>query len=137
LQALSAFPGAKQYHICHAIAVLQHIIVPEPDHTKAKLFEICVPVTVGETVRMLAAIDLDDQPRIKANEIDDIRADGMLAAKPETLKFAVPQQLPHRGFAFRWIVAHRTGKPANIMRNMPAQNDPPLVIPPLVLLRLG
>lgn len=36
---------------------------------------------VGVIVQVLSAVDLDNQPRVEAHEIDDIRSDGLLSFK--------------------------------------------------------
>ena len=47
---------------------------------------------------MLAAVEFDDQPAFQANEIDDIRADGMLAAELAAHEGAVAQMVPDGAF---------------------------------------
>lgn len=41
----------------------------------------CISHAVGVIVQVLSAVDFDNQPRVEAHEIDDIRSDGLLSFK--------------------------------------------------------
>ena len=45
-------------------------------------------------IRMLSAVDLDDEFRLGAKEIDDIGSERMLAAEAETFELFSPQARP-------------------------------------------
>src|SRR6185312_273475 len=66
----------------YAFEILHHFVVPESQNTKAVRFEAPRPlllVLVG--IAVLAAIDLDDQAVLEADEIDDIAFDRLLPAE--------------------------------------------------------
>ena len=65
---------------------LQDIAVPEAKHTKPFTFEPACPLTVVRLLRVLSAIDPDDQPSIEAYEIDDVASDGRLATDAMALE---------------------------------------------------
>ncbi len=67
--------------------------------------DIVLPLTaivVGRTV------DLDDQPSRRAVEVDEVRSDGVLAAKLPSVELATFQTGPHADLG----VAHRLAHPS-------------------------
>jgi hypothetical protein len=66
------------------LRILQHLVVPEPQYAVPLAFQessaACLPFRRGI---MLAAIDLDDQFRLVANEVGDKPPDWNLTAKSE------------------------------------------------------
>jgi hypothetical protein len=58
---------------------------------------------------MLAAVDLDDQPRFVANEVGNERSDRHLTAKPEPVGLPRPQYLPEPPLGFGHRTAQRPG----------------------------
>ncbi len=59
----------------HRFGPLKHFVVPEPNHAKSAAREIARALEIFEqTIRVLPAIELDDQPRSHANEIHDVPA---------------------------------------------------------------
>lgn len=71
----------------HIIEVFGHLVVPESEHDIPVALEILrALVIVGGGVRVLSTVQLDNQLLIHADEVDDVRSDGMLS--PE---FAVEQ----------------------------------------------
>jgi hypothetical protein len=58
----------------HAVAVLQDLMVPEPEDPEPHLFEIPrAPVVVGDLPGVVTAIQLDDQRSLVAKKIHDER----------------------------------------------------------------
>ena len=73
----------------------EHVIIPESHHSiSATLepFSACGVTFV--IVAMLPAIHLDDEPRLGAKEIDNVRADGLLTTKAEPVDFLSAQTRP-------------------------------------------
>src|SRR3954447_10336678 len=76
----------------NALGIRQHIVVPEPDDAIATRLE---PISARLAVlRVLSAIDLDDELRRRAEEIDDIRSERMLAAETKTFELLSAQARP-------------------------------------------
>ena len=74
---------------------LGNVIVPETQHPVAHGLQFQgAALVVDHLVRMLAAVELDDLPRIHANEIDDIAPDLMLAAELPSLQVPGAQLAP-------------------------------------------
>src|SRR5260370_29242515 len=73
----------------HAICIRQHIVVPEAQNTVAPLFEPARPGRVTLFIRrVLSAVHFNDELRCRAQEIDDVGADRLLAAKAESPRAA-------------------------------------------------
>jgi|GEM_PF-6005675 len=80
-----------------AIEVFQHLIVPESEHLVALRLEILCAALVGFALClfvMLAAVQLDYQARLEAEEVGNVGFDGLLAAELGTLDLAVAQARP-------------------------------------------
>ena len=54
---------------------------------------------------MLAAVDLDGEPRLEAGEIDDIAADGRLPAEVMPAQLPAPKPPPEKTFSARRITS--------------------------------
>jgi hypothetical protein len=89
--------------------VLQHIAVPEAQDTKALATQPCIAFRVvrGFIRRVLPTIDLDDEPRFEANEIDNVRTNGKLASKRQALKTMGAQPLPNFCLRLRHVLPKR------------------------------
>ena len=64
--------------------ILQDFIIPETQDTVAVLCEPSIARSVAAILGMLAAVDLDHEPLLSTNKIDDIRPDGFLAHEFES-----------------------------------------------------
>jgi len=94
----------------HALRIVQHLVVPEPQHPVPLAFQ--EPGAAGFLLGggvMLAAVDLDDQPRFVAGEVSDKPADRHLTAKPPALVLPRPQHLPEPPLGFGHRTAQRPG----------------------------
>ena len=80
----SSEAGTRENRIEHALAIPQHLMVPEAKHFPALTGEIGVADFVASVLRMLRSVGLDDQSRSDAQKIDNIRPDRNLPAKLET-----------------------------------------------------
>lgn len=69
--------------------------VPEAENTKATTSKVGVAARVVAALRMLPAVEPDDQVALKADEIDDCVADGSLAAEFQTVEATAAKTLPH------------------------------------------
>lgn len=82
--------GAKRLgdRINNARRVTEDIVVAEAhDAIAFRLKPLCAAVIVPGVVLniMLRAVEFDDQPRLRAKEVDDVMAYWLLAAKFETV----------------------------------------------------
>ena len=73
--------------------VAQHVIVPESEDLESFRFQKRRPLGIACFV-MLSAIDLDDQHRVEAGEVGDVRQQAVLEAEFEAVDLAVAGGLP-------------------------------------------
>src|SRR5215469_12721303 len=94
----------------HTLGIVQHLVVPEPQHAVPLGFEEPGPgcFRLGRAI-VLPAIDLDDQSCCVADEIGDEPADRHLPAKPMAFGLPRPQHLPEPLFGFGHVTAKGTG----------------------------
>src|SRR6476619_3698768 len=59
----------------HGIRVLDDLGIPHPQHPPALVGQESVATAVGGAVRMLAAIELDDEPVRRTGEVGDVRSE--------------------------------------------------------------
>jgi hypothetical protein len=52
----------------HGIHLFQHLIVPEPQHSKSSRPQSLVTQAIMLILQMLATIDFDDQPSFQAHK---------------------------------------------------------------------
>jgi hypothetical protein len=76
--------GQQQFE--HAVEPFRHIIVPEANDAVAERSEFVIALPIGDIVRVLAAVELDDQPRLAAQEVDEVSANCSLSDKLEAAK---------------------------------------------------
>ena len=64
------------------------------------------PIAVG-TSEVNSTVDLDDERSLGAEEVDDVRPDGVLTAKLDAER-PPTERLPEQLFGARWSAAHET-----------------------------
>ena len=75
------------YCFQHTREILVHVRIPEPQHTKSVAHEMPVAAAISRGVFImivLPAVDLDDQPLLQTDEIDDEAIARRLAAEMKT-----------------------------------------------------
>jgi hypothetical protein len=83
----------------HIVGSRQHIVVPEAQHTQSASFQCSSPRFVARgVVKVLASVQLDDQPQFRAIEVDEVTRDRVLSAELETAEPATSQVLPKSMF---------------------------------------
>lgn len=66
------------------VDLVQNLLVPETQHSIALAFEIFRPTLAGPLLlrlTVLGAVKLDHEPRLKGEEVRDVRTNRMLALK--------------------------------------------------------
>ena len=111
-------PQRLDDHRQHAVHVAQHVVVPEADYPVAAGFE---PVGAQRTVLgMLPAIDLDDQLRLRTEEVDDIGTDRLLATEPGSVDLLAAQMGPQSPFGIGGVGAEMPGERGGHSQMLPA-----------------
>jgi hypothetical protein len=82
----------------HPVRIVQHLIIPEPQHAKPLIFKPLVAAVIGFVVRVLAAIHFDDQPLRQTDKIDDVAPDRNLPFELVSGKAMGAQQVPQPPF---------------------------------------
>jgi len=94
------------YHFQYAIDLTEDLVVPEPQHDKSRRFKCTRASLVAlHSLRVLTAIEFDDEHAIEANEIQNEITVRMLPAKLATVELTSLQPLPKRTFAISGRVA--------------------------------
>jgi len=84
----------------------KHVIVPEPQNTKTRTRQIESPLDILACVyQMLSPIELDDQTRTQADEVDDVTTQRHLATEPVSSELSVAHEAPETAFGVARICA--------------------------------
>jgi len=86
----------RQQRLENAIEILDHIIVPDTDHPITERAKGAIAVPVVAAFRVLAAVELDNQAPLAANEVDEILTDGLLADEFEAAQLPAAKACPQR-----------------------------------------
>ena len=81
-------------HLQHAFDVLEYLVVPDPDDLVTEPGQKSVSLVILLVVRMLAAVDLDDQILLAADKVGIVGAYRFLADEFEAAELAVAQLPP-------------------------------------------
>jgi len=91
------------------VSLAQHLAVPESQHSKSLCFQPRIPDPVMFAARVLPTVHLDDQARLKADEIDDVGTEGDLATEFETSHLAHAQSAPKPPLGLGHVLAQSPG----------------------------
>ena len=101
--------GARNY-LKTSIGLLQHVIVPEPQHFESTAFQKPRPRLVpGALFVVLATIDFNDQACINAGEIGDERPDRILSSELVSIQLPPTQAMPKSMLGVGHLFAQRSG----------------------------
>src|SRR5581483_3822150 len=118
-------PDRLQNHLGHRIRLREDIVVPEPNKCVALPPEPNFPSEVARLlVHVMPTINLDDQAPLEAYEVDDIRANRVLAAEPHSVNLSSPQELPQPTFGIGGI-GPQLPRALNRTQCTPLPNPPP------------
>lgn len=96
----------------NTVEIVEHLSVPDPEHAVALCFE---PRSTPRVVRLLfglivlPAIDFDDEALTRADEIDDVASERMLAAKAMNCKLVFAQLTPELSLAVGHVITKSAG----------------------------
>ena len=102
------------------IEILQHVIIPEAQHRPSIGFQPCRSggvITDGLVVRMLAAIQLNNQPFIRTGKVNDIASDGNLSSEAKAFQPMGTHRIPELQLRFGHRLAHAFGIGTTLRRN--------------------
>ena len=87
--------------------VVEHVVVPESQNPETLPSKVQLPRRVF--VRMLPAIDLDDEPCLEAGEVDDVVVDRMLASELMAAQNAGSEGAPEGFLGLRGLTSQSSG----------------------------
>ena len=99
-------------HLEHAARILEHLIVPETENSKAPITKMGIAAAVCEALGVLTAVGFDDQPSLKASKIDDIRIDHMLTTELRLRHAPVAKHGPKPSLSWGRVGPHLAGSVA-------------------------
>jgi hypothetical protein len=82
------------YDLKNAVHIFQTVMIPESQDAIVVLSQPSVANSILLVVRMLATIDLDNESRFPADEIDDVGADRLLANELAAFDRSGTQSIP-------------------------------------------
>ena len=86
----------------HASQIASHVVIPHANHLKTKPAQNAVTVRIIRCgVRVLSTIELNDQPRIKTDEIHDEIGQGVLPSKLRTKNLTRTKMTPQYALHIR------------------------------------
>jgi len=83
------FTKFRLEHLQYAVDIGEHIIVPDPDCAIAERAQRGIALPICGAIRMLPAVNLNDETPIAAEEVDVIGSNRLLADEFEAGKLAV------------------------------------------------
>src|SRR5437763_4941296 len=90
LLSIECFQDRQQ----HTVSICQHIVIPETEHAVIFTREISVSDDILCALRMVSAIDLNNQSSIAADEIRNERPDRFLPDKLEPAQPPIAESKP-------------------------------------------
>ena len=97
------------------VGALEHVVVPESQDLEALRPQPCIPRFIVAGALVLAAVDLDDELSIQADEVDDVMTDRMLAAESGIADLLSSQTVPEPLLRVGHFVAKGPGALAEIL----------------------
>jgi hypothetical protein len=84
----------KQQFFEHTVQAAGDVVVPNPNHAIAQRDERLVALLIDGAVRVLTAVDFNDQPCFATEEVDKISADWCLPDEFKASQPAIPETMP-------------------------------------------
>src|SRR5690606_25040256 len=92
------------------VNIRQDVVIPEAHDAKDESFQFSRSQRILNGLDgVLPTIDLDDQPRFKRDEVNDISAKRILSSELVAVGSAVAQTRPHQALRVRTILAKQWG----------------------------
>ncbi|CCE08539.1 hypothetical protein BRAS3843_2770021 [Bradyrhizobium sp. STM 3843] len=119
MRGFSRLVQLREDVLFHGRRIVQYVVVPISNDPKSCSFQDRVSLGICLVISMLAAVNLDDQALLKANEIENEVLHGCLTAKLVSLKSAITEQTPHDGLCLSRLTSHRLGEAASPSEGRP------------------
>src|SRR3954470_15388654 len=86
--------------------MIEHLVIPEAQDDKVARAQPGIALGIVGALGMLAAVELDDELPLEADEVHDVASELLLPAELEAAEAAVAQQAPHPPLGFRRLAPH-------------------------------
>jgi hypothetical protein len=91
----------------NGIRVIEDVAVGEADHVVAVACQVIRSVLiVGRLIRMYLAVELDDQTKLRATEVEDESADWVLPTPFQAADRRRAEHVPEYAFRRSWPMSH-------------------------------
>jgi hypothetical protein len=90
------------YRFADAIDRSERVVVPKAQNRIALRQKKSVALLIVRALRVLASVDFDNQPRLSASEVGEIRPDRRLSYKFGVNQTAIAQAMPKPALGFGW-----------------------------------
>ncbi len=95
-----------EYFFEHRLRPGKYVVVPEAHDSEPLLTEPRVSLGIANASQMLPAVDFDDQPRGKTDEVDDVGTDRLLPSELTAGKSMRTQIPPQDALGTGGVAAH-------------------------------
>ena len=113
----STEPGRNYDMLADIVDVADDVVIPEAQHGPAVLLQTRCPCFIAsDGLRMLGAIDLDDDFPDRASEVDNVPGNRKLAPKAKPHQPMRAKLVPELQFGWCHDLAHRSGVCAMLWR---------------------
>ena len=99
----ASFRKSMRYHAAYAFRIRQDFIIPEAQHLESLAPDKGVTSWISAAFVVLATVQFDDQSRVQASKICDVRANGMLATEAETFHLSQLEGAPEPALGQRHV----------------------------------
>ena len=80
--------GVRKDRLDHAVEVIVDVVIPEAKRQETEPSKMCVAARVmreASIFAMLAAVDIDDEPRLEADEVENVAFQRRLSPEVKAL----------------------------------------------------
>ena len=86
----------RQQHLENSVQILDNIVVPDADHAITESAKCTITAPVFGAVRVLAAVEFDDQTPLAADKVGVVTGDRLLAGEFEAAELTAAKAGPQR-----------------------------------------
>ncbi len=95
------------------IKILQNFIIPEAYSFEATLMKVCIAFLIKLRTGMLTTVDLDNQPSLQANKVENVMIKWHLPLEFQTVQPPATNYLPKHIFRQSRVFTHVACEVAN------------------------
>ena len=89
----------------HAVDIPKHVVVPKAQNLEASVRATSITNCIRLAFIVLPAVDLNDESRFEANEVNKVRTDLNLATKAQAVELFGTEMPPEEAFCIRRVLS--------------------------------